>query len=520
MFRAGGNRVSGAAGHDAGSVLMDPVAHIRAGAETGTPWRFRLEELAWRDLVDGLKQEALPFVGLWCDGTDVHVLFLPHGNQPLAATLALEDGRYPALSPARAVSSLYERMVFDLYGAEAMWARDVRPLVDHDVWTSTTPLASMPGPAGGHKGMIAYQPSEAFLAAEGLAAGIGPATGRTGAPMHVALTLAGETIVGAETVTGYAHRGMALRWRNSRVDEACRLSGRVAAGCSAAHQVAFCQAIETACGEQIGHEVSQLRVVLLELERCVQHLYTLAALAQEAGAVLVASRCMWFREQLLKEAAPILGSRLLMDHCVPGGVSLRSASDVGDLCTRLAELGEENYSALSELWRGYPGLSARLAGIGILDRAALERLGLDGPVARAAGGDSDCRRDMRMYDGLWRFTAGRHGGSVDDRTAVLLDEVGESLRMLADLAPRLGLTAGGRIDLSYQDGEGIGMAEGPWGRVLYWVRLLNGRVEHVFLRDPSYPALMAFETVLPGQNVADVALIKASLGVNAAAQDG
>lgn len=499
---------------------MDPVAHIRAGAETGTPWRFRLEELAWRDLVDGLKQEALPFVGLWCDGTDVHVLFLPHGNQPLAATLALEDGRYPALSPARAVSSLYERMVFDLYGAEAMWARDVRPLVDHDVWTSTTPLAATLGPAGGHKGMIAYQPSEAFLAAEGLAAGIGPATGRTGAPMHVALTLAGETIVGAETVTGYAHRGMALRWRNSRVDDACRLSGRVAAGCSAAHQVAFCQAIEAACGEQIGHEVSQLRVVLLELERCVQHLYTLAALAREAGAVLVTSRCMWFREQLLKEAAPILGSRLLMDHCVPGGVSLRSASDVGDLCTRLAELGEENYSALSELWRGYPGLSARLAVIGILDRAALERVGLDGPVARAAGGDSDCRRDMRMYDGLWRFTAGRHGGSVDDRTAVLLDEVGESLRMLADLAPRLGLTAGGRIDLSYQDGEGIGMAEGPWGRVLYWVRLLNGRVEHVFLRDPSYPALMAFETVLPGQNVADAALIKASLGVNAAALDG
>ncbi|MPQ73719.1 hydrogenase large subunit [Acetobacter senegalensis] len=499
---------------------MDPVAHIRAGAETGTPWRFRLEELAWRDLVDGLKQAKLPFAGLWCDGTDVHVLFLPHGNQPLAATLALEDGRYPALSPARAVSSLYERMVFDLYGAEAMWARDVRPLVDHEVWSSTTPLAVTPGPAGGHKGMIAFEPSEAFTAVEGLAAGVGPATGRMEAPCHVALTLRGETIAAAETVTGYAHRGMALRWRNSRVDDACRLSGRVAAGCSAAHQVAFCQAIEAACGEQIGHEVSQLRVVLLELERCVQHLYTLAALAREAGAVLVASRCMWFREQLLKEAAPVIGSRLLMDHCVPGGVSLRSASEVGDLCTRLTELGDDIYPGLADLWRSYPGLSARLAGVGVLDRAGWERVGLDGPVARASGSDSDCRRDMRLYDGLWRFTAGRQEGSVEDRAAVLVDEVGESLRMLGDLAPRLGLTAGGRIDLSYQDGEGIGMTEGPWGRVLYWVRLLNGRVEHVFLRDPSYPALMAFESILPGQNVADVALIKASLGVNAAALDG
>ncbi|GAN60186.1 formate hydrogenlyase/hydrogenase/NADH dehydrogenase subunit [Acetobacter cibinongensis] len=499
---------------------MDVVAHIHAGQPTETPWRFQLDEMAWRDLVEGLKHDSLPFVGLWCDGVAVHALFMPHGTQPLAASLMLEGGRYPALSPARAVSSLYERMIFDLYGAEAMWATDVRPLVDHDVWAETMPLAAAPGGAGSNKTMLTFQPSEAMQAAGGVTAGSGPASGGRESPLHIALALDGDVIRYAETVTGYAHRGMAQRLKTCRVEDANRLTGRYVAGACAAHQAAFCQAVEAACGESMGPEVSLLRVVVLELERVSTHLFTLAGIARQAGAVLVASRCMWFREKLLTEAAPIIGSRLMMDHCVPGGVNLRTAAAMGELCSKLAELGEEIYPDLVTLWQSYPGLSSRLVGLGVVDSALLEQVGLDGPVARAGGGDCDYRRDMRAYDGLWRFTSGRHDGAVEDRAIILLEEVGESLRMLNTAGPKLGLSAGGRIDLYYEDGEGIGMAEGPWGAVLYWVRLKDGRVEHAFVRDPAYSSLLALEAVLPGQNVADLGLIRASLGVTASALDG
>ena len=230
---------------------------------------------------------------------------------------------------------------------------------------------------------------------------------------------------------------------------------------------------------------------------------------------------MWFRESRLAKAAPILGSRLLMDHCVPGGVHLHNTAGVGDLCQALADLAEEIYPSLKTLWHSYPGLSARLAGLAVVESSLLERIGLDGPVARAGGGECDYRRDIRAYDGLWHFSGGRHEGTAEDRAAIVLDEVGESLRMIKALGPRLGLSAGGRIDLSYDDdAEGLGMAEGPWGAILYWVRLKNGRVEQVFMRDPAYSALMAFEAVLPGQATADLELIRVSLGVNAAALDG
>lgn len=499
---------------------MDAVDLIRAGQETETPWRFRLDELGWRDMVTALGQDTLPFVGLWCDETDVHALFMPSARQPLAATLALEDGRYPALSPARPISSLYERMAYDLQGAEAMWAVDVRPLVDHAVWSATQPLAASPGPAGGHKGMISFQPSETLLAAGGVNGGAGPATGGMETPVHVAMAFAGETITQAEAVSGYAHRGLALRWRNSRVEDACRLSGRVAAGCSVAHQAAFCQAVEAACGRAVGPEAGLIRVVLAELERIALHLHTLGGLARGAGARVVASRCAWFREKLLAESAPVIGSRLLMDHCVPGGVSLRDATGLGELCARLAALGEEIYPALASLWRTYPALSARLGGLGPVNAAVLDRVGGDGPIARASGRDCDGRRTQRAYQPLWRLTAGQQGGTAEDRALVLLDEIGESLRMLGEAGPRLGLTAGGRVDLPMQDGEGVGTMEGPWGSVVYWVRLHAGRVAQVFTHDPAFAALMAFEATLPGLNVADLALARQSLGVNAAALDG
>lgn len=499
---------------------MDAVNLIYAGQETDTPWRFRLDELGWRDMVTALGHDTLPFAGLWCDGTDVHALFMLSATQPLAATLALEDGRYPALSPARPVSSLYERMAYDLYDAEAMWAVDVRPLVDHDVWSATAPLAASPGPAGGHKGQISFQPSEALLAAGGANGGAGPATGQMETPLHVAIAFSGETITRAETVSGYAHRGLAQRWRNSRVDDACRLSGRVAAGCSVAHQAAFCQAVEAACGSAVGPEAGLIRIVLGELERILLHLHTLSGLARGAGALVVASRYAWFREKLLAESALVIGSRLLMDHCVPGGASLRDATGLGDLCSRLAKLGEEIYPALANLWRTYPALSLRLSSLGKVEEALLDRVGLDGPVARASGQDCDGRRTQRIYQSLWRLTAGRHGGTAEDRALVLLDEIGESLRMLGEAGPRLGLTAGGRVDLTLQDGEGLGITEGPWGSVIYWVQLHAGRVAQVFVHDPAPAALMVFEASLPGQDVADVALVRQSLGVNAAALDG
>lgn len=492
---------------------------IRAGEPTATPWRFRLDELAWRDLVEALRTDPLPFCGLWCDGADVHALFIVRG-EPLAVTLALEDGRYPALSPAREVSSLYERAAYDLYGAEAMWARDVRPLLDHEVWPCSSPLAQPPGISEARSGLVSFQPSERFAGAAGLVDGWGPATGGVSPPLYVAFTQSGGLVGQAESQSGYAHRGLALRWRGCRVEEGCRLSGRVVAGQSVAHQSAFCMAVENACGQGVGEQAGLGRVALLEIERVLHHLYTLADLAERAQAPLVAAHCMMLREAMLEQIAPVTGSRLLMDCCRPGGVRLAEAEPLGGVCDSLAKLGQAGQEALLELWESFPGLSARLTGLGVTRAEDLARVGLEGPVARAAGQDCDTRRVLGLYDGLWRYTAGRQSGSAADRALLLLDEVAESLTLLGRIAPRLGDAAPGREALTLPDAEGMAMVEGPWGRVAYWVRLHQGRLAQVFCHNPAAAALLVFEETVKGQPVEDIPLVASSLGVSAAALDG
>lgn len=498
---------------------MDALSLIRGGEPTVTPWRFRLDELAWRDLVEVLRTDPLPFCGLWCDGTDVHALFVVR-DEPLAVTLALEDGRYPALSPAREVSALYERAVYDLYGAEAMWARDVRPLLDHEVWPCSSPLAEPPGVSEARTGLAVFQPSERFAAAAGPVDGWGPASGGVSPPLYVAFTQSGGLVRQAESQSGYAHRGLALRWRGARVEEGCRLSGRIVAGQSVAHQSAFCMAVENACGQRVGEPADLARVALLEIERVLHHLYTLADLAERAQAPLVAAHCMMLREALLRQSAPVVGSRLLMDCCRPGGVRLAEAEQLGGLCDSFARLGQTGHVALLELWESFPGLSARLSGLAVTRAEDLARVGLEGPVARAAGQDCDTRRALGLYDGLWRYTAGRQGGSAADRALLLLGEVAESLSLLGRLGPRLGEATPGHEALTLPDAEGMAMVEGPWGRVAYWVRLHQGRLAQVFCHNPAAAALLVFEETVKGQPVEDMLLVAISLGVNAAALDG
>jgi Ni,Fe-hydrogenase III large subunit len=498
---------------------MDALSLIRGGAPTTTPWRFRLDELAWRDLVEALRADPLPFCGLWCDGADVHALFLVR-DEPLAATLALEEGRYPALSPAREVSALYERAIYDLYGAEAMWARDVRPLLDHEVWPCSSPLAERPGVSEAHPGLAVFQPSERFAMAAGPVDGWGPASGEVSPPLYVAFTQSGGLVGQAESQSGYAHRGIALRWRGSRVEDGCRLSGRVVAGQSVAHQTAFCMAVEQACGQSVGEQAGLARVALLEMERVLHHLYTLADMAERAQAPLVAAHCMMLREAMLEQVGPVTGSRLLMDCCRPGGVRLPEAERLGAACESLARTGQAAHPALLELWESFPGLVARLTGLGATRAEDLARVGLEGLVARAAGQDCDTRRALGLYEGLWRYTAGRQSGSAADRALLMLDEVAESLTLLARLAPRIGDAVPGREALSLPDAEGMAMVEGPWGRVAYWVRLQQGRLAQVFCHTPSAAALMLFEETAKGQPVEDLPLVACSLGVNAAAFDG
>lgn len=498
---------------------MNAVSLIRNAEPTQTPWRFRFDETRWCTLIHVLEKDPLLLMGLWCDGQDIHAVFLDEG-QPIVATLALENGRYPALSPVREVASFDERIICDLYGVEVMGALDDRPLLDHNMWQVSMPMGRRLQFNENHKGLPHFYPSDQFFQGAELLEGWGPATGNMDPPFHVSVALRCGYILRAESQMGYTHRGLALRWCHSSIKEACRLSARVSAGVSVAHQVAFCMAVENAYGICVAPDISLIRVALLELERIIHHLYKLAILAHLMGADLIAHRCMSLREDILEAQIPITGSRLLVDVCLPGTVTLPNVCRIGELCYKLYINIYEKIISLENTWRVYPGLVTRLMSLGSISREEVVQFGVEGPVARASGKEEDQRKMMPSYAGLWRYSSVQRQGTGNDRSLVLFNEVTESLRMLGMLADPLN-TSSVIKDMGYwgEKGEGIAVVEGPWGPVLYWVQLSQGYVSHVFQRGSEKAIQLLFERSLQNHTMDKIPLLACSLGVNAAAFD-
>ena len=96
---------------------------IRSGAtEPCLPCpRHVLPAADWAKMAAALAEEpALALLALWADTAQVHALFFDevHAEQLLVST-RIADGRYTALSAARPVAALFERMVQDLWGHAA-----------------------------------------------------------------------------------------------------------------------------------------------------------------------------------------------------------------------------------------------------------------------------------------------------------------------------------------------------------------------------------------------------------------
>ena len=104
---------------------------------SGDPQRQVLTRAEW---VQVANDPTPPLVGLWADTRNIYALLRQENGIRLLST-AVEDGGYPALSPARPLAAWFERMVHDLWGHTAVGATDQRAWLDHGRWGHSPPMA-------------------------------------------------------------------------------------------------------------------------------------------------------------------------------------------------------------------------------------------------------------------------------------------------------------------------------------------------------------------------------------------
>ncbi|MDR0343035.1 MAG: hypothetical protein LBI49_07910, partial [Nocardiopsaceae bacterium] len=160
----------------------------------------------------------------------------------------------------------------------------------------------------------------------------------------------------------------------------------------------------------------------------------------------------------------------------------------------------------------------RLEATGIVTGEQARRLGLVGPLARAAGVAIDARADhpASPYADHPPAVAARSSGDVLARFHVMLEEAADSVRLIGDLL-EAGTSAGTAVAPAAA-GTGLGSAESPRGEALAWAGLDEaGRITRARLRPGSVRNWRGFDDACRSQNVfTDIPIIEASFWLTVA----
>ncbi len=487
-------------GHDSGTL------HFTVTAADLEHFTHRLAETAGARLADlfaatGDPPDQVVLNMLWAlDADDAYLLIQTQ----------LRGENYPALSDIAPAAFVEECEIFEQFGVRPAGDKPlnrvaVPPQADHDIpRLGAAPRhvdgeVHAPHAVGGHAFEFPF----------------GPVRASAQESLYYGLVTSGEEVVDLYLLTWHKYRGLEWRLQGMLPDAALFYVER-AEGLSAVAQAwAFAAAVEHATGLRPDPGASRTRALALELERLYNHAAAIAALCQATGLSVGQAGAEIALERLLRVNAAVFGHRYLFGVVGIGGA--QRAPDLGPLQTELPEAVAE-LRAVCRLLSGTNSFLDRLEATGILTTEQAVRLGLVGPVARAAGVAIDARNQHLQppYDDVAVHPAQGTTGDVLARYQTFLAEIDESARLISELARR-GATAGGTTS-PRKAGSGLGWAESPRGESLAYVELDgDGSIRRARLRPASARNWRAFDDACRSQNVfTDIPIIEASFWLTVA----
>ncbi|HOC12816.1 MAG TPA: NADH-quinone oxidoreductase subunit D, partial [Propionicimonas sp.] len=212
------------------------------------------------------------------------------------------------------------------------------------------------------------------------------------------------------------------------------------------NEVAYCLAVERLLGieDQIPERASDIRVLMMELNRIASHLVAIGTGGMEIGALTVMTIGFREREMILDFFEAVTGLRMNHAYVRPGGV----ANDLPE--TGIAQLRDviawldKHIPEYAAFCNENPIFKGRMCGIGVQDLSACFALGVTGPVLRSTGYAWDLRKQQPYcgyenydFDVITWDTSDAYG-----RFRVRLDEMWESLKIVKQATDRLEASTG------------------------------------------------------------------------------
>lgn len=333
---------------------------------------------------------------------------------------------------------------------------------------------------------------------------------------HFKLFVEGERVVDIDWEAGYNHRGIEKLSEGLSYDQITFLVERVCGICSTSHPIAFCNAVEDACGIDIPERAKYIRTIIAELERLHSHLLWVGLAGHFLGFDTIWMWAWKYREPVLDIMEAVTGNRQNYAMIKPGGARRDIENDDIPQILKMIDGLVPKLDLLTGAVKDDPVMHARIKGVGVLTKEAARDYGAVGPTVRASGLPFDVRRDhpYAAYDLVDWNVITRNNGDVFDKAVVRLLEMYESINILKQCLEKL-KTVKGDIDAKIKEvppGHGLGQAEAPRGEVFHYIRSdgTNSPVRHK-IRAPSFTNVPTFKATCIGQTVSDVTIILAAV---------
>ena len=384
---------------------------------------------------------------------------------------------------------------------------------------------------------ITYQAESAGMGEthELLTLNIGPHHPATHGVLRLLTTMEGEVIRDVKPIIGYVHTGIEKTAEQKAYWKVIPVIERMDYLSYYFNAMAFCGAVEDLLEVEVPERAQYLRVIHLELDRIMSHMVWLGTSALDLGAISMFWYCFRERETILDLFEMSSGQRMHTRYFQVGGViediPRGFVAKVKQFCNEMptradqyADMLEKNQIVLE-----------RLHGVCPLSQEALLKIGVTGPLLRAAGNPWDLRKaaPYSSYDKFdFKIPVGTVGDNYD-RYRVRHAEIYESVKIIEQaidglpegpyitpdrkvaLPPRHELatsmealihhfklvTEGFRVP----PGEAYHAIEGPRGELGCFVRADgSGKPARVHMRDPSFTHLQALAPMVKDAYLADM----------------
>ncbi len=365
----------------------------------------------------------------------------------------------------------------------------------------------------------------AAMGEERIVVNMGPQHPSTHGVLRLILELDGETVREARAGIGYLHTGIEKNMEFRNWTQGTTFCTRMDYLTPIFNEAAYCLAVEKLLGitDQIPQRASDIRVLMMELNRIGSHLIALGTGGMELGATTVMTVCFRERERILRFFEAVTGLRMNHAYIRPGGVAQDVPGSALDLWESELTDFRRGITDLERLLLESPVLKGRTVDVGYLDLSGCMALGITGPILRSTGLPHDLRR-ADPYCGYETYDFNvviRDSMDAYGRICIRIEEMWESLKIAEQAISRLRASEGEPVmvtDKKIAWPAQLSVGGDGQGNSLEHIRRIMGESMESLIH--HFKLVTEGFRVPPGQAYAAVESPKGELGVHLVSDGG